>query len=183
MDQISVLKLATQGLNDLKVPYFLTGSFAVSYYGKPRATHDIDFKIILPVGEIQKLTRYFSPQFYVSEEGIQEALKHQTMFNLIHHETGTKVDLWILKKDPFDQERWKRRKIIPLFGLQTAITTAEDLILIKLKWFQESESDKHLNDVRGILEIQDDKIDKSYIQQWVTSLGLQKEWNNANQVD
>lgn len=180
MDQISVLKLAIQGLNDLKIPYFLTGSFAVSYYGKPRATHDIDFKIILPTGEIQKLIRYFSPKFYVNEEGIQDALKHQTMFNMIHHETGTKVDLWILKSDLFDRERLKRRREIVLFGIPTFITTAEDLIVIKLKWYQESESDKHLHDAKGVLEIQGEKMDTNYIQKWILDFGLQKEWEQCN---
>src|SRR3989338_6834316 len=180
MDQTSVLKFVVEQLNNSKVPYFLIGSFAVSYYGKPRATHDIDFKISLSQKAVKPLIEKFQKQVYISEEGIQDALKHQTMFNLIHFETNTKVDFWILQNDAFDQARFKRKKTVSLFGLDTFITTVEDLIIIKLKWYQESESDKHLNDIQGILEIQQDKIDKKYIQEWVGRLRLEKEWNQID---
>lgn len=179
MDQISVLKSVVQELDDLKLSYFLIGSFAVSYYGRPRATHDIDIKISSPQITIKTLVDRFSKQFYISEEGIREALKHRTMFNLIHYETNTKVDFWILNEDPFDQERFKRKKMVNLLGVPTAITTAEDLIIIKLKWYQESESDKHLNDVKGILEIQENKLDKKYIEKWIDQFHLQKEWKEC----
>lgn len=181
MDQTSVLKSVVQELNDLKWSYFLIGSFAVSYYGRPRATHDIDIKVVIPLKEIKAIENRFSKHFYVSEEGILDALHHKTMFNLIHHETGTKVDFWILGDDSFDQERLQRRKIVNLFGLPTAITTAEDLIVIKLKWYRESESDKHLNDAISILEIQENKLDTEYIQKWISHFRLEKEWKETTE--
>jgi hypothetical protein len=34
-------------LSRLNVPYMLTGAVAVSYYGAPRTTHDIDVVILI----------------------------------------------------------------------------------------------------------------------------------------
>lgn len=45
MGQRDLLLLIGKLLNRHQVNYLLTGSLAVSYYGYPRATHDIDFLI------------------------------------------------------------------------------------------------------------------------------------------
>jgi len=39
------LKLVVNKLDKLRIPYVLTGGLAVSYWGAPRTTHDIDIII------------------------------------------------------------------------------------------------------------------------------------------
>jgi len=40
-----------------KIPSLLTGSLAVSYYGIPRATHDVDFVVEIMEKDIDKLLK------------------------------------------------------------------------------------------------------------------------------
>ena len=54
------------------------------------------------------------------------------------------------------------------------ILSAEDMIIGKLLWYKISESEKHFNDAKSILEIQGDKIDKQYILKWSIKLSFQE---------
>ena len=41
-DEIDILKLVCQCLEQVDIPYMLTGSFAANFYAVPRMTRDID---------------------------------------------------------------------------------------------------------------------------------------------
>ena len=56
MDLISLLKLVVSRLENLKIPYLLTGGLAVSFWGLPRTTHDIDIVIEAKKEENQSLS-------------------------------------------------------------------------------------------------------------------------------
>jgi hypothetical protein len=56
------------------------------------------------------------------------------MFNLLDSMGGDKVDFWLLTDEPFDKERFRRRKCEDLGGFEAYIATAEDTILAKLRW-------------------------------------------------
>lgn len=49
----------------------------------------------------------------------------------------------------------------------------------KLEYFREGHSEKHLIDIRGMLEVSGDLIDLPAITAWATKLGLQREWASA----
>ena len=172
MTQLEVLLLVLGNLNRLGLKYMLTGAYAVSFYGKPRTTHDIDFKIAINYADISKVNDAFKDMFYVDEVMIKEAIRHQQMFNIIHNETQTKVDFWIVTDTEFDQERFKRRLKINILNTQAFISTAEDLILIKLKWYEESDLQKHYEDAKGIFEIQS-SLDIPYIKKWSKKLSIE----------
>ncbi|KKL14138.1 hypothetical protein LCGC14_2518750, partial [marine sediment metagenome] len=46
-------------LKDLEINYMLTGSYAVSFYGKPRTTHDIDLKVEIAYGDANRIFESF----------------------------------------------------------------------------------------------------------------------------
>ncbi|MFH1541712.1 MAG: hypothetical protein ABIE84_01310 [bacterium] len=175
MNEAEVLRKVIADLEELKIPYALTGGLAVSFYGRPRSTHDFDIIVQIPSGPsyIKKLLAAFGKEFYISEEGIIDAVLHQTMFNIIHHETGLKIDMWILKDSEYDREAFGRRKKMAALGTGISILAAEDMILNKLQWYKVSEIDKHLNDVRGVCEIQKGSLDKEYLKKWAARLLLQ----------
>lgn len=172
MTEEEVLKEIVANLEELDIPYALTGGIAVSYYGKPRSTHDFDIIIQVPSGKgsVKKLLSTFEKDFYISEEGIIDALLHKTMFNIIHHGTGLKIDLWILKEDEYNKEAFTRRRKVKVLGMDISILSAEDMMLGKLQWYKVSEIEKHLNDIRGIYEIQKDILDKDYLKKWAVRL-------------
>lgn len=51
-----------------------------------------------------------------------------------------------------------------VWGQKIYFISPEDLILIKLKWYQDSNSTRHLEDVESILKIS--KVDLKYIKKW-----------------
>ena len=69
----------------------LTGSIASSLQGEPRSTRDIDVVIAIDKLKACELAREFSsPDFYLDEDSILDAIESQGMFNLIDLKEGDK---------------------------------------------------------------------------------------------
>lgn len=172
MTQLDILLEVAKKLNELGIAYMLTGAYAVSFYGKPRTTHDIDLKVEINNSDIKKIYNAFKSSFYVSEEMIENAIKWQSMFNLIDNETQTKVDFWIVKETDFDKERFKRRILAKIHDVDIYVSSAEDIIIIKLMWFKDSNTQKHFDDALGIVEVQQNRLDLEYLKKWSNKLSL-----------
>ncbi len=50
--------------------------------------------------------------------------------------------------------------------------SSEDLILIKLEWYKDSNSSRHLEDAEGIYEIQEDTLDMDYLKTRALKAGV-----------
>lgn len=169
---LTISKLLVQN----HISYLLSGSLAVSYYGFPRATHDIDFVIELNVQDLKKLLKALSVlgrDYVYSKAEIELALKDKAQFNIFHQETGIKVDFWISKGTDFDISKSQRAKEIVFYKQKIRLVSPEDLILTKLLWCKKIRSERHLRDCKGILKVQKEKIDKKYLSFWVKKLKLQ----------
>lgn len=171
-----LLLLVLERLNSSQIQYMVTGSMASSFWGLPRSTHDIDIVILLGAEEAAKISQIFQDDFYLSKEAIEGAIKKEKGFNLIHTKTGLKVDFWPVKSRTFHQEAFKRRVKTKLFGVEAFLASAENTIISKLLWYKESESERQLQDIKGILATQGGEIDRDYIDKWVSELGLKKIW-------
>jgi hypothetical protein len=64
-------------------------------------------------------------------------------------------------------------------GFAVPLASPEDVIIKKLEYYKEGQSDKHLRDIRGILA--NTKLDMNYMNEWLKKLHLTDEWNLANQ--
>lgn len=162
-------------LKKLRISYLVTGGIAVLIWGRPRFTADIDIIIELKKENIQKLEKELkklSSESYIDIEAAEDALKKKGEFNFIDGLTGIKVDFWILKDDEFDKSRIKRRTTRKILGENIYIISPEDLILIKLKWFKESNSSRQLEDVESIIKISGKNLDKNYLQKWAKNFGV-----------
>jgi hypothetical protein len=108
----------------------LTGSFASSLHGAPRATHDIDLVVDVQAAQAAALVAAFGPpEFYLSPSAVDEVIAARSMFNLLSVASGDRVDFWLLTADPFDQTRFARRRPARLGDLSLDVSTAEDTIL------------------------------------------------------
>jgi len=151
-------------LNNLKIPYFVTGGFAVAVLAKPRFTADIDIVIKLKKKNISKLAKELlkiNKNVYLSEEAMKEAIENKSEFNFIHPQTGLKVDFWI-KRYPF--EKFERAIVKKINGQKVNFISAEDLVLSKLIWYKEGQGARQIEDIKSILEIS--KPDLNYIKNW-----------------
>jgi hypothetical protein len=168
MEQENLLKKIGQVLKQLDIPYIITGGIAVTVWGRPRFTADIDMVIELVPQKIDKLTNALlkiDKEVYVEKEDIKKALAKEGEFNFIHPNSGLKVDFWILKNDAFDKERIKRGIVKKIDGQTLRFTSPEDLVLIKLLWYKKTGSTRQLEDAESILKIQK-KLDFNYIKKW-----------------
>jgi hypothetical protein len=123
MPQPQLLEKVIEVLEANQIDYMITGSIVSSLQGEPRATHDIDIVVMLNHSEIAPLINAFiSPQYYLSETGINGAIKHKTMFNLLDTTEGDKVDFWILTDEDFDKSRFARKNDEDVFGFNMKVS-------------------------------------------------------------
>jgi hypothetical protein len=172
MNERELLVDCLRRLNRLDIPYYLTGSMASNYWGIPRTTHDLDFVIQLPPSAVTALVRAFDGDYYVDEAAVRAAHRPPYQFNAIDTRSALKVDFWLPRGDPFEQEMFRRRVRVTLFGEPAWICTAEDVILHKLLWNGITPSDRQLGDAAGVVAVQAEALDKDYLGRWAEELTL-----------
>lgn len=170
MELKELLIFVTSRLEKEGIEYMLSGSVAMSTYTIPRMTRDIDIVIELKVDEIEKFTSIFEGRFYLFKEGIQEQIERRGMFNAIDNESGYKIDFIIRKESLFNRTEFNRKLKNKVFGLEVWIVSIEDLIISKLRWMQDSESQIQKEDVENLLE--NKSIDFEYLKKWIGELNL-----------
>lgn len=168
MDFQALIIKISKILENLKIPYAITGGYAVSVWGRPRSTFDIDVVIELFAPKVRLLTsalRKISELSYLDERAAERAVEQKGEFNFIHTESGIKVDFWVAGKEENSQRELNRRIPKVIDGHRIYFLSPEDLILNKLRWHKESESSRQLEDIESILKIQK-KIDYKYLKKW-----------------
>jgi len=164
MDLLSLLKKVTNRLKKAEISYMVSGGVAVSYWGFPRTTHDIDIVIEAKKEDKEKIVALFEKDFYISPEAAEDAIETRFTFNIIHHQSGLKVDFWLVKKEPFGILEFKRRLRKKIFDKEIFIISPEDLVLTKLLAYKETRSHRRLEDAESILK--SSKVDLKYIKNW-----------------
>lgn len=159
----------------------VTGSIAAILYGKPRLTHDMDVVLIFPLQKIPVFCQHFNTtEFYCPpSETIQEEIKRgdQGHMNIIDNTSGFKIDLYPFKSDSLVQWGLENRKKIEILPDESIwLAPPEYVILKKLVYYKEGESEKHLEDIRAILEVSGQTIDQATIKSWISKLKLEECW-------
>lgn len=176
-EPLQITLKVTTAFEQLGIQYFVGGSLASSVFGLVRATMDADLIADIHPEQIALLVNVLKNEFYIDAEMILDAVLHSSSFNLIHLESMFKVDVFVLKQQPFDLAQMKRR--VPLIIEETNpspvyFSTAEDMILAKLTWFRSSGevSERQWRDVLGMIQIQGERLDMDYLHTWAKTLGL-----------
>lgn len=169
MNEIDIVRDISHRFEQAGIPYMLTGSMAMNYYGRPRMTRDVDVVIAITPEDVDRVAALFRPDYYVSEQSIRESLAHESIFNLIHQDSVIKVDCIIRKNSEYRRTEFERRQRISILDFTTFIVSKEDLMLSKLCWAKDSHSEIQLSDVKNLLATGYDAI---YLQRWTRELGL-----------
>lgn len=169
-------------LDALGIPYMIAGSVASSFHGRPRATHDADIVIDPDPEALERLVQELSAAgFYADPNSAREALRRRSPFNVIDTASAFKLDLIIRKDRPFSHAEFARRQRADLpEAKQVALATPEDTILSKLEWAKKGGgSERQLADVRGILDVRGEDLDREYIERWARDLAVLELWNRV----
>lgn len=161
-------------LDRLGVPWVLGGSLASSLMGEPRSTLDIDVAVVLSVDDGRLLADAVRSEYYVDDVMISDAVARGSSFNLIHHRTGMKLDLFALTDDPLDVRQIQRRIEVDIGVGRVWVGAPDDQVLRKLRWFRVGGevSDRQWRDVISILRVQGDRIDRAVLVGVAGELGL-----------
>jgi hypothetical protein len=170
-DQTRVLLQVVAMLNELGLPYMVTGSTAMSYYAIPRMTRDIDLVVEIGPGDVARLLSAFAGDFYIDADSASAAVSERGMFNVIHNQFAVKLDFVVRKDSPYRREEFRRRRTVNLGGMQIALVSAEDLILSKLHWAKDTQSAMQMDDVRNVLVSAPD-LDVAYLDRWARELSV-----------
>ena len=163
-------------LDTLKIPYMLTGSMAMFQYSVYRMTADVDIVLELQSRHGQMLIGNLEPDYYVPHGSMMRAIASERMFNVIHQETAFKIDCVLRRSTPFQITAFDRRQKVDFHGMDIRIITAEDLILSKLLWAIDSNSEKQLTDVRNLMR---NPLDVKYIESWTGKLGVKNTYDQC----
>lgn len=183
MQDLNLFTLFTERLNKQNIPYFVTGSVAAIVYGDPRLTHDIDLVITLKDVDVNVFQNAFpSNEFYCPpEEIIRTEINRNARghFNLIHHETGFKADIYLTGKEELQHWAMQNNKKINFEGCEINIAPPEYVIIKKLEFYKEGEAQKHLMDIKSIITMSSEIIDYKFLEEEISGRGLKQEWNAA----
>jgi len=108
---------------------------------------------------------------------VRAAYQPPYQFNAIDTRSALKVDFWLPKPTPFDQQMLQRRVRATLFGESAWVATAEDVILHKLFWNRITPSERQLGDAAGVVAVQAAALDELYLKKWATDLGVVEDLN------
>ena len=174
-DIIEIAYKVIKAFEKIGIVYHIGGSLASSAFCIPRATLDADIVADIKSEQVSEIEALLKGEFYISTEMIQNAIRYQSSFNLIHLETLFKVDIFILKHRPFDIQAFARRvqkTVSEDISQKLFFATPEDVILHKLEWYKEGGkvSDRQWSDIIGILRVQGSQLDIPYLDQWAQEL-------------
>jgi hypothetical protein len=179
-DPTAIASLLAQILNTANIPYYITGGVAAIVHGEARATINLGVVIAIDLADLPTLAANFEAQGF-DVAGLADVMAGSLRcLNITHLETIENVDLMISGREEYDLIKFERRQLYNLSGSgAVAIASPEDVIISKLVWRRESQSDKQWRDILGILKVQREKLDFGYLRGWVERFGLDDDWQRA----
>lgn len=184
MPEADLISLFAVPLAQAGLPYMVTGATAAILYGQPRTTNDLDVVIELKTADLPRLRAVFPENdYYLPPDEVIEVELRRTQrahLNALHHHSGFKADLYPMGTDALHHWAFPRRRSVLHAGQSISFAPPEYVILRKLEYFREGASTKHLTDIRAMLDVSSDTIDRAMLAEWIARLGLQAEWSRAS---
>lgn len=184
MSETELFLLFVRPFNRAGIRYVIGGSVAAIFYGEPRFTHDVDMVVFLNENSIRQLPEIFpAKDFYLPPmEAIvaEVARERRGQFNIIHMETSFKADIYPTGRDESNAWAFRNRRQEDYEGETIVLAPPEYVIVRKLEYYREGGSDKHIRDIRGILNVSGEKINQADLDEWVQRQGVEAEWKTAS---
>lgn len=138
------------------VRYMVVGSLASTVHGEPRSTQDVDLVVRWLPSNARRCVSAFDPdRFYLDLDTVLDSVRTGRPCNVISMESGWKADLIPMRRMPFEVEAFERRGKVSVLGHDVWVSSAEDVVIAKLRWSRESGgSERQWRDVRGVVEVQ-----------------------------
>jgi predicted nucleotidyltransferase len=160
--QLEALREVKGFLDQHGIRYLVIGGVANAVWGRPRATRDADFKVLVGEYSIDELVALVATRFQCRVSNPVEFAK-QTYVVPIRASNQITVDL-VLGFLPYEEHAVERAVTVEYLGVTFCISTAEDLIVHKAI----SQRERDWDDIEGVLVRQGDRLDQGYILHWLS---------------
>jgi hypothetical protein len=181
MHDPDLIALFVAPLEAAGISYLVSGSVATAIYGEPRNTLDIDLAVFPVPAQLELFQQLFpETEFYLPPVEVITLECRRTArghFNIIHHATGLKADLYPSKNHPCLAWAMDHKQRLSTPSGEVSLAPPEYVILHKLDFYREGGHQKHLRDIAGVINQQD--LDLSFLTEATATLGLQREWQAA----
>lgn len=171
---LEVLRLTVDCFRRKRAPYMLIGAWALAVWGRPRATLDVDFLLMVNKENLEHLGDYMSRRGMEIDTTWREWNPMLRGQQLRLHCQGIPVDL-LRPRDTHDDNTFKRRRRKRLEGRVYWIIAPEDFILQKLK----TGRPRDFEDVLSVLERSKKELDFRYLRRWARRIGV---WGELNYI-
>lgn len=176
----------TKRLEEARVDYMVSGSVAAMLYGQPRFTTDIDVIVWMDLAGARRMAELFtSKEFYfppIDVIATELARDRRGHFNILHVASGFKADVYLRGNDPLRVWALEKVRRIEIHGSTIRLAPPEYVIVRKLEFFREGGSEKHLRDIRTMIETSPELIDLPLLEGLIKKRELAAEWAKAKKV-
>ena len=166
-----IVRRVLDSLDSVGIRYVLVGSFASNVYGVVRSTLDADIVVQTAPGQVADLIRSLGPQFERELQTQFETVTGTQKTLLRERESGFEIELFDLSNDRHDQERFARRRKLPMFDRETWVLAVEDVLVTKLRWLHLANRAKDLGDIQNVIAVSGDIVDWPYVERWCDQHG------------
>ena len=174
------LRRLIEALDKLEIRYVIGGSLASSVHGVFRSSNDVDIVAAIEEDHLAPLAEELARDFYADLDTMRDSLHRRKPFNLIHYGSSYKFDIFPVPNDPYYQAEIERGEVQETaLGegevVKCRVSTPEDTVLAKLAWYRQGgeQSERQWADLRGILSVQGERLDKDYLRRWAQHLGVE----------
>ncbi len=179
--------LFTSPLQSRGIRYMVSGSVAAIFYGEPRLTNDVDIVLFITSKEVDSLIAAFpETDFYCPPKEVilnEMARPERGHGNLIHHQTGFKADLYFVSHDPLHLWGLSHTRDGEMDGETFRLAPPEYVIVRKLEFYREGNSQKHLRDIHRILATMENRLERELLDTFISERQLGDEWQLAQSLD
>lgn len=167
---LNVLACVVEHLRHERVTYALIGAWALSVWGRPRATKDLDFLVLLDETGFARAANRFAEKGIKADKtwskwnpmlkGVQARFQYQ----------GVTVDM-LRARDAHDRQALQRKRRKRIWKQYCWFVSPEDLIIQKLKVGRP----RDFEDALTVLDRSGKILDRRYIRRWAKRIGVSKE--------
>jgi hypothetical protein len=153
-----------------RTPHVLIGAWALAVWGRPRATNDLDFLVLVNEDNVDRLRSRLIQAGLELDETWQEWNPMLRGFQLRFQFQESTVDI-MRPRDPHDQHVFQRRRKKRMDGRYYWVVSAEDFILQKLKVGRP----RDFEDAVSVIARDRQRLDQAYLERWARKLGVREE--------
>lgn len=162
-DTADLLRALSAALSSHGVRWYLFGAQAVTIWGRPRLTTDVDVTLRLDSGSTKALVAALGAAgFRLSVGFSDEFVKATRVLPLIHQSTGMPLDI-VLAGPGLEEQFLDRAVVVTLDDFAVPVISPEDLVVTKLLAGRE----KDVEDIRGVLRVRAGLLDVAYIRRTI----------------